>query len=602
MKPCHIILLMILCFEFSNALDGSQVYSAQNENCTRYITSNTAILNESDFGNEAGTRLLCPPWYTNKNNPNESCKNGMSFSNTVIFQLRTQQTWLQTFYCMTTSQENTTHRKDVIGGCLLSFDNRLQSSFYPLPCNISKLNDYTCAGLNREGQLCGRCVEGYAPPVFSYSLGCVNCTEYHLNWLKYIGVGFGPLTIFCLVICFFHINAMSQYLYGFVFYCQILSMPTIMRMVQNTNGFKEAHTGTRFGEKFYVSIISIWNLDILRAFFEPFCLHPNMKVVQALAIDYLVAVYPLGLLMIVYLLVSLHSRNYKVLVLLWKPFRYCLHPCIRNLNVQTSLIESFATLYLLSAMKVQSVTLDLLTPTSLYYIDGTISDNLYLYLAGDVKYFGSHHQLYAFIALFFLISFIIFPALLLFLYPCHFFQRFLNATHCNFIALRIFMDVFQGNFKDGTNNTRDYRFFSGIFFSTRFILLAVFFLVNSLYSVLMLGAIITMLGFSVAIFHPQRTTIHYVLDCIILMILSLLFFTFTGFFMGANNSIASQISKWFGNVSYALPLIYIMCLVLYWTFAKKRIPQRLVSFLWRKGKIVFCTRQEEEQRLIICTD
>ena len=591
---------MELCFKLNKALDENQVNGAQNENCSQYISPNSDQSRDFEFGEDDDRSHLCPPWYTNKN---ESCKKGKIFTNAVHFQMRTQQTWLQTFYCMTTSNENTKQRKDVIGGCLFSFDNRVQSPFYPLPCNISKLNDYTCAGLNRKGQLCGRCVEGYGPPVFSYSLSCVNCTDYHLNWLKYIGVAFGPLTIFCLLICFFHISATSQYLYGFVFFSQILSMPTIIRIAQNTNGYKEAHTGTRFGVKFYVSALSVWNLDILLPFFEPFCLHPKMTVVQALAIDYLVALYPLGLLMITYLLVSLYSRNNcKVLVLLWKPFRSCLKPLIRNLNIQTSLIESFATLYLLSAMKVQSVTLDLLTPTSLYYADGSTSDNFYLYLAGDVKYFGPHHLLYALFALLFFVIFVIFPALLLFLYPCHFFQCFLNATHCNFISLRIFMDVFQGNFTDGTNNTRDYRFFSGIFFLTRFFLVAVFFLVNSLYSILMFGAIITMLGFSVAILQPQRTKIHYVLDCIILMLLSLTFFSFIGFFVDSHSSIGSQISRWFGIASCALPLIYMTCLVCYWIVVKKKIPHRLLSPLLIKAKSVFCERQDELQELLIGTD
>ena len=210
---------------------------------------------------------------------------------TLLFQIRTQQPYLQTLYCITTSNGEGNGRTDVVGSCLLSFDNRLQSSFYPLSCNISELNAYMCAGLNREGQLCGRCVQGFAPPVFSYSLACVNCTHYHLNWLKYIGVAFGPLTVFCLLICFFHISATSPYLFGFVLYCQILSMPTIVRMGENTNGFKEAKEGTRFGERFYVSLLSIWNLDILRAFYEPFCLHPHMSIVQALALDYLVALY-----------------------------------------------------------------------------------------------------------------------------------------------------------------------------------------------------------------------------------------------------------------------------------------------------------------------
>ena len=93
-------------------------------------------------------------------------------------------------------------------------------------------------------------------------------------------------------------------------------MPIFVRMAQNTNGFKEAKTGTRFGEKFYISLLSLWNLDILRGFYEPFCLHPHMTIVQALALNYLVALYPLVLLIIAYFLASLHGRNNKVIVLL----------------------------------------------------------------------------------------------------------------------------------------------------------------------------------------------------------------------------------------------------------------------------------------------
>ena len=101
----------------------------------------------------------------------------------------TGQTWIQKFYCITTNMSE--NRTDVIGRCLSSTVGQAFIRYaFPLPCNISQLNDYMCGGLNREGQLCGRCVEGFAPPVYSYSLRCVNCTDYHLNWLKYIGVVF----------------------------------------------------------------------------------------------------------------------------------------------------------------------------------------------------------------------------------------------------------------------------------------------------------------------------------------------------------------------------------------------------------------------------
>ena len=210
--------------------------------------------------------------------------------------------------------------------------------------------------------------------------------------------------------------------------------------------------------------------------------------------------------------------------------------------------------------------------------------------------------IYALLALFFAILFFIIPALLLFLYPCQFFQRFLNATQCNFLALRIFMDVFQGSFKDGTNGSRYYRFFSGIFFLARFILVAIFLLVNSIYTVLLFGTVVTVLGFSVAIVHPQRTKMHYVLDCTILTLLSLSLFSVMGFFLGPNNSIVSQISRYFGIISISLPFIYIICLVCYWIVAKKRIPQRLGSFLASKARRVCCPRQQEWQGLLACTD
>jgi hypothetical protein len=307
-----------------------------------------------------------------------------------------------------------------------------------------------------------------------------------------------------------------------------------------------------------------------------------MTIVQALALDYLTALYPLVLLVITYGLVSLHARNNRMIVSLWRPFRTLLRPLRLKLSIQTSLIESFAMLYLLSTMKMQSVTLDLLSPTQLYHVDGSIDDKLYLYLAGDVEYFGPEHMPYALLSLFFSVVFLLIPGLLLFLYPCRSFQHLLNAIHCNFFGLCIFMDVFQGHYKDGTNSTRDYRFFSGIFFWTRYILMTCFILLSSLYSFLAYGIIITMLGFTIAVFHPQRTQLHYIIDCISLTLLSVVLFAMMGSFFGPYNSIPRIVSDLFSCVAISLPVLYIAVLICYWIIAKKRLPQKLVRFLFVK--------------------
>ena len=587
------LLALGLQIQITESLEESQVRDVENENCSHFLTPQHEDFKfgvKSHFTNV--DESMCPPWYQ-ESNKKDKCEKGATFKFMLLFEQHTLQTWLQPFYCMT-SDENATNRTDVIGGCLYSFHVHYISTYYPLPCNISKLNDYTCGGLNREGQLCGRCKKGFAPPVYSYTLSCVNCTDYHLNWLKYIGVAFGPLTIFCILICFFHISATSPYLHGFIFFSQIVTMPNLIRLIENTEGYKGASSSQRLVGEMYISLMSIWNLDMFRAFYKPFCIHPNMTVVQALALDYIIALYPLLLLAITYGLVLLHNRRNGIIIALWKPFRALLRQFRLNFNVEASLIESFATLYFLSTMKMQSVTLDLLSPTVLYHVDGSIDNKLYLYLAGDVEYFGPEHMPYGIFALFISTAFLFLPGVVLFLYPCCFFQNLLNKIHCNFIALRIFMDVFQGHYKDGTSGTSDNRFFSGIYFGTRYILVILFVLINSIYSFLAYGIILTTLGFAVAVFHPQRKKVHYALDCISLLLLSLVMFFVMGKYLAPNNSLPSLLSNGLALASACAPLLYLMFIVFYWIVGKKRIPQKFVHFLFLKKRQSF-----EQQSLLV---
>ena len=117
---------------------------------------------------------------------------------------------------------------------------------------------------------------------------------------------------------------------------------------------------------------------------------------------------------------------------------------------------------------------DVLFPTTVYYMDSTHSSNLYLYMAGDVEYFGPEHLPFALLAIVILLLCVIFPMLLLFLYPCQFFQQCLNIFHCNSHTLRSFMDVFLGAYKDGTNSSRDLRYFAGVFFLARIVFIVIF--------------------------------------------------------------------------------------------------------------------------------
>ena len=136
-----------------------------------------------------------------------------------------------------------------------------------------------------------------------------------------------------------------------------------------------------------------------------------MSTLQVLALDYILAAYPLLLILITYSIVELHARD-CIVVWLWKPFRRCFTRFQRT-YIQTSLVDAFASFLLISYV---SVSFDFLIPVYLHDVHGE-SMELYLFFDGTVEYFGEQHLPYAILAIFVLIVFNILPLLLLCFYP-----------------------------------------------------------------------------------------------------------------------------------------------------------------------------------------
>lgn len=115
----------------------------------------------------------------------------------------------------------------MVGSCLHKCDTKFvfDKAHQNIASNISALDDAMCGYLQRTGQHCGRCVEGYGIPVYAYELQCVKCQihDYGLNVLKYIAVAFIPLTLFYLIVITFKVSATSGSMVGFVLTSQILT-------------------------------------------------------------------------------------------------------------------------------------------------------------------------------------------------------------------------------------------------------------------------------------------------------------------------------------------------------------------------------------------
>ena len=201
-------------------------------------------------------------------------------------------------------------------------------------------------------------------------------------------------------------------------------------------------------------------MDFFRVSCKPFCLQSDTSTLQVLALDYIIAVYPLVLIVLVYVLVKLYYQNCTLLVLVWKPFQTCTKWFNQQWNIQTSLVDAFATFLLLSYLKFLSVSFTLLFPALALDMKGSLHTPTYLYYASTTEYLGDEHLPYVLLAIASLVMFTVLPLVLLCLYPCRSFQRLLNHYNLSFQALHIFMDTFQGSYKNGTNGTKDYRYFA----------------------------------------------------------------------------------------------------------------------------------------------
>ena len=330
--------------------------------------------------------------------------------------------------------------------------------YHPLPHHVEDLNSAICGHLHRSGQLCGSCEEGYSPLVYSYDLQCFNYTDSHYNWLKYVTDAFIPLTVFYVIILMCRVSATSPKLYAFVIFSQTIAVSANVRLV-----LASVTNYPNIGPLVWVIAVlyGIWNLDFFRTLIPHICLEVN--TLQALALDYAIACYPLLLIVVSYVLIELHARNFRLLVYLWKPFHRFFIYFRKQWNIRTSVIEVFATFLLLSNFTFLSVSFDLLTPTAIHNINGNLL-GIFLWYDASIAYFGNEHLPYAVLALLLSLIFVIFPIVLLLLYPMRCFQQCLGRCGLRCHALNTFMDAFQGCYKDGTNGTRDCRYFADIIF------------------------------------------------------------------------------------------------------------------------------------------
>ena len=496
----------------------------------------------------------CPPW-TYRPNSTSPCQCGSLLEGIIGCNITTGILKLQTWMCVTYNPITNT---SIAGYCPYSIIIAPQGALeYELPMTRNNFTNITCFWWKREGPLCSQCLPGYGIPLYSYELKCAKCFNLIKEVFKFLSVSLIPPTVLCIGVAVFHLNVLHPPWSAFVLVAQVLSTPLQIHSLLHYKNWNSFDQITQFGSICAAAIYGLWNLDFFRALYKPTCISPSITATQSYAIEGAIGLYPLVLLVVLYSFVTLRDRGCRVIVKIWKPFHFLLSRFQNKLNLKTSLIDTFATFFLLSYMKIGFAAFYVLTPTQVWRPDG--SHKFVMFFNPSQEYFHSSHIGYAVITLLLALVVLIIPIILLFLYPCRCFHKCLNHFHLRLLGLHAFVDAFQGCYKDGTNGTRDCRYFAGLQLVLRLLFPLIFFFSTGPMFTLLLFTVV--LGSYITLFvllQPYKITVYNKTDIPLLTALLFTLFTTHAFHVSFQTAAYDRLRDSVHILSVCVPLLYLV--------------------------------------------
>ena len=273
-----------------------------------------------------------------------------------------------------------------------------------------------------------------------------------------------------IVIIIFNIQLTNGSINAVVFYCQLIAI------IQSINGLNSTSL-LNDNINFVFTIIRhlsampcyIFNLDFTPFLFNqiPLCISNHMSPLGAISFWYVIGFYPLLLLLLLYVWITLYDKGYKCVVLVTRPFHRCTARFWSMTGIEPSFTHSIASIYILCFTQLTSTSFKILS------FDVTNNETIFYY-DGNQSYFQEWHGFAGFIAIIVLFFLIIVPTFCILFYRFKWFQKLLDCLHLRKLLLISLADVFTGPYKNGTENTYDYRFMAGLYLLARIIVLSQF--------------------------------------------------------------------------------------------------------------------------------
>ena len=453
------------------------------------------------------------------------------------------------------------------GGCQTTlYRNDSYKFYYQLPTNVSDLNNQICGPSNSKGVLCGECQDGFTVSLLS-AVNCVNCSDISHGLIKHLAVTYLPLTVLFVIIIIFSINVVSGPINSFLFFGQITTahFSNIGDMLSVLESQGTSTFSRRTSTLIFASLYDVLNLN----FPSPtVCTTSNLSRMEVYALRYVSAIYPLIIALLLYSGITLHYRNFRPIVHCWKPFLKCFLRFKRSVNAKTSVIDTFATFTVLSYVKLLLVTGFILLPKYVYNSQGK-TIGLVAFYSTSYPFFHRLHLPFALLSIFVSLTFIAIPPIVLLLYPTSFFQKCLTRCKMNSQALRTFVEIFNGCYKDGLRGTRDCRYFAGLYFIFRIIVMIfipvprqIFFNLSAL--------LYFFIALLFVVVNPYKKHVYNVIDAVMFSLMGSIYFIFTMnieyILLTGHPSTPLLILT---DVLYSLPLLCFVLFIVYWVLDRK---------------------------------
>ena len=254
-----------------------------------------------------------------------------------------------------------------------------------------------------------------------------------------------------------------------------------------------------------MTISAVWNLLFFHFVVPSFCISSNITGIHVHMLGFVTALIPLFLVFLTYAGLELNVKNIPGVRYLCQ----LLHKMYStSFSLSDSVIHAFATFILMSISLVTYETKSMVTSVHLYNVHGK-SIRRIMYADPTITMYSGPHYPYLCFALLLMFILVLCPAVVLIVYPTSLYQTFTRyISPRTQISIKIFVETFQGSFKDGLHGTRDYRMLPGLVILTGFIFICAnsFVTYTSSTNYLIQAVIVIVLALAVSWAKPCKTT------------------------------------------------------------------------------------------------